>query len=152
MLLSCVANCSISAIKKEEKRFALESFKPQHVTQKAQKPKQLRTIIQSLCFSLQGHARSVCLYASMAATGTLWTFQRNLDVTQLSSTEGTAMDQLILMDNSSSNTYTVKIFIFISVFEQLNNQFNQSKQNSASRLQSLSFNNYASMADAGTLS
>lgn len=62
--------------------------------------------MQFFGLSLKGHPRCIGLYTATAATHTLWAFQGNHDVTQLSSTEGTTMDQLIVMDNSSSNTCT----------------------------------------------
>ena len=63
------------------------------------------TIVQPFGLSLQGHPRCIGFYASSASTGTLWTIKRHHDVAQLSSAEGTSMHQLILMDNSPSNTF-----------------------------------------------
>ena len=72
------------------------------------------TIMQSFGLSLQGHARREGLDASTAATRTLRAVQRNHDVTQLCSAEGTAVDQLILMDDASSNTYVHRVKIVTS--------------------------------------
>lgn len=73
---------------------------------------------------LQGQAGRVGLYASPAATRTLWAFQWNHDVSQLCSAEGGAVNQLILMDDPSSNTYTQSQDInFLRLSVQLNNWF-----------------------------
>lgn len=54
---------------------------------------------------LQGHAGRVGLDASSAATGAVRAFQWNHDVTQLGAAEGAAVDELVLMDDPSSNTF-----------------------------------------------
>lgn len=62
------------------------------------------TVVQSFGLPLQGHSGREGFDAALAAAGTLWAVQRNLDVTQLSGAEGAAMNQLGVMDNTSSNT------------------------------------------------
>lgn len=63
------------------------------------------TIVKPFGLPLQGHAGRVGLYASSAATGAVGAFQWNHDVTQLGAAEGAAVDELVLMDDPSSNTF-----------------------------------------------
>lgn len=63
------------------------------------------TIVHPFGFFLQGHARCIGFYASFASTGTLRAIEWHHDVAQLSCAESTSMYQLVLMDNSPSDTF-----------------------------------------------
>lgn len=63
----------------------------------------LRTIVELLCFPLQGHPRGICFNTAMASTGTVRPIQRHHEVAELCRTERAAVDQLVLVDDSTTN-------------------------------------------------
>lgn len=62
------------------------------------------TIMQLLSFSLQCYARGICFYTSLATAQALRSVQRYNNVPKLSGTERTAMDQFVLVNDSTSNS------------------------------------------------
>lgn len=63
----------------------------------------LRTIVELLRFPLQGHPRGICFNTAMASTGTVRPIQRHHEVAELRRTERAAVDQLVLVDDSTTN-------------------------------------------------
>lgn len=62
--------------------------------------------MEFFCLPLQGHSRGVCFNAPMASTGTIRPIQRHNKVAQFCSTEGASVDQFMLMDNSTTDSYS----------------------------------------------
>lgn len=59
--------------------------------------------MELLCFPLQGHPRGVGFNTPMASTGAVRTIQRHDEMAELCRTEGAAVDELVLVDDSSTD-------------------------------------------------
>lgn len=59
--------------------------------------------MELLCFPLQSHPRGIGFNTAMASAGTVRPIQRHHKVAKLCSTEGAAVDQLMLVDDSSTD-------------------------------------------------
>lgn len=60
--------------------------------------------MQLFCLPLQGHPRGICFNTPVASTGTVRPIQGHDKVAKFRSTEGAPVDQLVLMDDSTSNS------------------------------------------------